>query len=288
MPYHGFVAPLLLVMCCGGAQALADSPSGGFFSSLKQAIKQGFDKEVVRGHFDVGSVPDMHRYYCLVDPKTGRREPNGVAGQPVLRPDGTTGIKEAVVSFSSCADAESKGILVTTGYVLGTDSGADSSARSSQASPAAAAPSPPAAAAATAPTATDASAQAAIQAVYARFIEGQNAHDRAIVAGVLLDSKDFVLVTADEGPIWGLSGALAAFELEWRKNSAWDPPAKEMRVALLTPDAAVLTTPQRFARGDPAKPSPVSPQMIWSGVFVKTSAGWRISSIFVAARSDAR
>ncbi len=134
-----------LVLCLGGRSgALADPPAGtetgasasssssdaqssvpqeSFFSSLKQAFKQDFDHEVVRGHFDVGSAPDTHRYYCLVDAKTGKRQPNGVAGQPVLRADGMTGIKASAVSLYSCVSAEQRGILVTTGYVLSAGGG---------------------------------------------------------------------------------------------------------------------------------------------------------------------
>ncbi len=104
-------------------------PQESFFSSLKQAFKQDFDHEVVRGHFDVGSAPDLHRYYCLVDPKTAKKEPNGVPGKPVLRPDGMTGIKATAVSTYSCASAEQQGILVTAGYVLtGAVSGVNSPA----------------------------------------------------------------------------------------------------------------------------------------------------------------
>ena len=133
-----------LALCfCGGSGALADPPAGAetgaaasspsnaqtplpqesFFSSLKQAFKQDFDHEVVRGHFDVGSPPDAHRYYCLVDAKTGKGQPNGVLGQPVPRPDGMTGIKASAVSLYSCVSAEQQGILVTTGYVLSVGAG---------------------------------------------------------------------------------------------------------------------------------------------------------------------
>jgi hypothetical protein len=121
-----------LVLCLGGSGgALGDPPAdsapsnaqppvpaGNFFSSLKQAINQDLDREVVRGHFDLGSPPNAHRYYCLVDAKTGKREVNGVAGQPVLRPDGMTGITSGAVSFYSCANAEQQGSLVSAGYVL--------------------------------------------------------------------------------------------------------------------------------------------------------------------------
>jgi len=130
-----------LVLCVGAAGgAPADSPPGAetgasaasssgdaqislpqnsFFSSLKQAFNKDFDHEVVRGHFDQGSPPNAHRYYCLVDPKTGKRETNGVLGEPVQRPGGMTAIKDSSVSLYRCDDAEKQGILVTTGYVSG-------------------------------------------------------------------------------------------------------------------------------------------------------------------------
>ena len=93
-------------------------PQEGFFSSLKQSIKKGYDQEAVRGHFDLGSTPNVRRYYCLVDIKTGQREPNAVVGDPVPVSGGMTGIKNGAVSFYSCATAEQQGMLVTAGYVL--------------------------------------------------------------------------------------------------------------------------------------------------------------------------
>ena len=102
-----------------GAAKTGDVPQGSFLSSLTQAFRQDFDHEVVRGHFDVGSPPDaVRRYYCLVDAKTGKRQSNGVDGQPFQRPDGMTGIKGTAVSLYGCAGAEQQGLLVTTGYVL--------------------------------------------------------------------------------------------------------------------------------------------------------------------------
>ena len=98
-------------------------PQQSFFSSLKQAFNKDFDHEVVRGHFDIGSPPNAHRYYCLVDAKTGKREPNGVLGEPVPVADGMTGIKGGSVSLYRCDDAEKQGMMVTTGYVLKADAG---------------------------------------------------------------------------------------------------------------------------------------------------------------------
>jgi uncharacterized protein DUF4440 len=100
------------------SDAQSPTPKGSFLSALKQGFTEDFDQEVVRGHFDVGSPPNTQRYYCLVNTKTGKNEVNGVAGQLVLRADKMTGIKGAAVSPLSCADAEQKGILITSGYIL--------------------------------------------------------------------------------------------------------------------------------------------------------------------------
>jgi hypothetical protein len=119
--------------------ALADPPAGeapaylpqdGFFSSLKQAAKQGYDHEVVRGHFDLGAPPNVHRYYCLQDTRTGEKEPNGVLGETVSLADGKTAIKNSSVSMYTCANAERHGMLVTAGY------GVDASPAKATAAPA--------------------------------------------------------------------------------------------------------------------------------------------------------
>lgn len=98
-------------------------PQENFFSSVKQSLRMGYDHEVVRGHFDLGTPPNSHRYYCLLDTKTRAKEPNGVLGQPMPLPDGTTALKVDSVSLYGCDNAEKQGILVTTGYLLKTSNG---------------------------------------------------------------------------------------------------------------------------------------------------------------------
>jgi hypothetical protein len=300
---------MFLAVSFGGSTALADpqagegtltpagsaagdaQPTGNFFSSLKQAFKQDLDREVVRGHFDVGSPPDTHRYYCLIDAKTGKSESNGVAGDPVLRRDGMTGIKAGAVSFYTCANAEQQGILVTTGYTLseGLRSKVAAAPRASPTPPApAASPAPreakaPEAAAVAAPVAAPVTAppiQTEILAVYARFIAGQNAHDRAVVSDVLLDSMDFVLAPMEGNSVWGHKEALDAFQEHWKGTSTFDLQLKDVRIASVAPNVAVLIAPLLFTQGGPGeKPSTVPVR--WSGVFVNTSSGWHISSIFI-------
>jgi ketosteroid isomerase-like protein len=299
-------------------EAQTPAPTGNFFSSLKQAFKQDLDREVVRGHFDVGSPPDAHRYYCLVDAKTGKGETNGVEGEPVLRPDGMTGIKAGAVSFYTCATAEQQGILVSTGYSLSPAlrskvapapptshaSPVTPVAPATTASPVApvppasptlpASPAPPVVPASPTPPPPSAprdantpevapvvaTMQTEIMAVYARFITAQNAHDRAVVSDVLLDSKDFVWAQMGGNSLWGHKEAMDAFQEQWKGTWTLDPQLKEVRIASVAPNVAVLITPLLFTQGDPGgKPSTVP--IRWSGVFVKTATGWRISSIFI-------
>ena len=99
-------------------------PVANILSSLKQAFQHDYEHDVVAGHFDVGSPPDAHRYYCLVDEKTGMRQPSAVGGRPVRRSDGMTRIEGAAVAFYSCGSAEQQGILVTTGYMVPARTGA--------------------------------------------------------------------------------------------------------------------------------------------------------------------
>jgi hypothetical protein len=256
------------------SDAQSSAPKGSFLSSLKQAFSEDFDQEVVRGHFDVGSPPDTHRYYCLVNTKTGKREINGVAGQLFVRADKMTGIKGPAVAPLSCADAEQKGILVTTGYVL-------SSSVSSKMTPASPVQkSSGAAAPAAAAVSAGGPAQMEVMAVYTRFIAGQNAHDRAVVSEVLLDSKDFVWAQYSGNSIWGYKEAMEAFEEAWKGTWKLDPQMQEPRIASVSPGVAVLITPLLSTEGDPGK-NPSTIPIRWVGVFVKTKSGWRIASIFM-------
>lgn len=254
-----------------GAATDAPMPTGNFFSSLKQAFKEDLDHDVVRGHFDVGSLPDVHRYYCLVNPKTGAKEANGVSGEPVPRPDGMTGIKSGAVGFYSCLDAEKQGILMTAGYALS----AATSGKMTQAAAASQKAPPP-----HDDVAPDGRVASDIMAAYARFIAGENAHDRAAVADVLLDSKDFVWAQYRGNSIWGRQEALEAMQRDWQGSWHLEPQLKESRVATVAPGVAVLITPLLFTEGA-AGEKPDTVPIRWGGVFVKTSSGWRIASIFI-------
>ncbi len=253
------------------AQDLA--PRGDFFSSLRQGFAQDLQREVVRGHFDVSLPSGTQRYYCLIDPKTGRSEVYGVSGQLVSRRDGMTGIKGAAVTVYRCADAEQKGILVTAGYLLSGSAGSKNPLPAPVQHPPEAT-APPAARSAAAP------AQAEVLAVYMRFIDGQNAHDRAAISQVLLDSKDFVWAEYDGHSVWGYKEALDAFERAWTGTRKLDPQLTDLRIAEVSPGVAVLVTPLLLTGGSSGDRPPAVP-VRWAGLFLKTKSGWRLASIFV-------
>jgi hypothetical protein len=292
------------------APAQVQESKDGFLSSLKQAFGEDLNKEVVRGHFDVGADANSHRYYCLVNPKSGKREPNGVSGDLVKRKDGMTGIKNAAVTPLSCGDAEQKGLLVTTDYtVLGKAAQptptpaapvavpppvvAAAPAAPVVAPPVAAStppvsfspptPAPPAPAAAVLPApAADGATRSEVQAVFGRFVSAQNAHDRSGVGAVLLDSPDFLWALPRGSSIWGSRAALDAFEQSWTGTSRLDPQLDALRVGTLGAGTAVLVVPVLIAQG------PTTVPVRWTGIFVKTNSGWRIASIVVTPFDDWR
>jgi hypothetical protein len=196
-----------------------------------------------------------------------------VSGQLVSRRDGMTGMKGAAVTFYRCTDAEQKGMLVTTGYLVTSSVGGGSS----QAAPM---QGPPRVHAPTAPAPVAGLTQAEVLTVYTRFIAGQNAHDRAAVSDVLLNSNDFVWTQHNGNSVWGYQEAMDAFEKAWEGIWRLDPQLSELRIAEVSPGVAVLITPLLFTGGASAESSSVVP-VRWGGVFLKTKSGWRISSIFI-------
>jgi len=206
----------------GSAPSSPTDTHGGFFSSLKQAFSQHADRDVVYAHFDVGDAPDTHRFYCLIDPTTGKREPNGVAGETFRRPDGMTGLKGPAVSPVSCADAEKKGILVTSGYMVKANAAGTHAPVASASAPApAAAPvsgAAPVSAAAPVPAAAVAPAaqahprgsdlRAEMEAANASFLAAYNSRNGPAFKGMY--TPDAMLLPSSSEPVVG-ADAIGAF-----------------------------------------------------------------------------
>jgi ketosteroid isomerase-like protein len=128
--------------------------------------------------------------------------------------------------------------------------------------------------------AADNGAQWEIMAVYSRFIAAQNAHDRAALAAVLLDSQDFVWTAHGGDAVWGYREAMEAFERQWQGTWKLEPQLKGLRIASVAADTAVLVTPLLLTQGKPGAAA-ATVTVSWGGVFVRTQTGWRLASIFV-------
>ena len=127
---------------------------------------------------------------------------------------------------------------------------------------------------------SDSTVQAEVKAAYARFISGQNAHDPAVVAGVLVNSQDFVWAQGGGKSIWGFAAAMAEWKMVWKGSWHLDPQLQELRISSVAPGVAVLIAPLLLTSADPGE-QPSTQPIRWGGVFVKTASGWRISSIFI-------
>jgi hypothetical protein len=245
----------------------APAPKGNFLSSLKQSFSEDYEREVIRGHFDVGTPPDSHRYYCLIDPKTGKIQEMGIAGTPTPRRDGMTGIQGASVSFYSCADAEAKGLLLTSEYHVSLMPGSKASA-----APAAAArPAPPSGASADAsPALKTTDPMAALQS----FVEVYNSGDSTRLTSLLSDSTDFAWVQPDGHTVWGRQGATEALALSRSAGSQLQLQSEDGRTISLASKTAILIIKLRLTQTSQA------PRMIrCSGVVIQTAKGWRIASL---------
>jgi hypothetical protein len=82
-------------------------------------------------------------------------------------------------------------------------------------------------------------------------------------------------------PVWGSREAVATFEQQWKGTWKLEPQLRELRVASLAADTAVLVTPLLLTQGR-AGADPATVPVSWGGVFVRTSSGWRLASIFTA------
>jgi Domain of unknown function (DUF4440) len=273
----------LLVALIGGVACADDTPAptSNFLSSLKQSFTEDYAREVVRGHFDVGAPPNAHRYYCLIDPKTGKAAENGIAGTLVPRRDGTRGIEGASVSFYSCVDAESKGLLVTSEYRVNAQIRGPIPAPAPAPAPAAApAPAPSLAAAPMPGVAPDLrplkSAATDPMTTLQTFIEAYNQGDAEVFTSLLADSGDFAWVQPDGRTAWGRAAAVQALQASRSDGSQWQLEPEGMHTLSLTPKTAILITKLQMTRAGK------DPRMIrCSSVIVPTPKGWRIVSLFM-------
>ncbi len=116
-----------------------------------------------------------------------------------------------------------------------------------------------------------------VRATFDRFIGAQNAHDTAAVGSLLVESPDFLWITRG-APVWGREAALKRFTALYQGTWHLEPDASGLRVMMLGEGSAQIYVPITFTIGAPGQPAQAA-RFLMNQVLVKTSAGWRVSSI---------
>jgi Domain of unknown function (DUF4440) len=116
-----------------------------------------------------------------------------------------------------------------------------------------------------------------IRATFDRFVAAQNEHDLAKLKPLLLASPDFLWITRGT-PIWGSDAALKRFAALYKGTWRLEPDAASLKVLRIGQDTAQLFVPISFTIGAAGKPAQTT-RFLMNQVLVRTSGGWRVSSI---------
>jgi Domain of unknown function (DUF4440) len=119
--------------------------------------------------------------------------------------------------------------------------------------------------------------QGEIRATFERFVDAQNEHDLAKLKPLLLASPDFLWITRGT-PIWGSDAALKRFAALYKGTWRLEPDAASLKVLRIGHDTAQLFVPISFTIGAAGKPAQTT-RFLMNQVLVRTSGGWRVSSI---------
>jgi len=116
-----------------------------------------------------------------------------------------------------------------------------------------------------------------VRATFERFVTAQNAHDVKAVESLLLASPDFLWITRG-APVWGAEVALTRFAALYAGTWRLDPETSALKIMMLGDGAAQIFVPITFAIGAPGQ-SAQQTKFLMNQVLVRTSAGWKVSSI---------
>jgi uncharacterized protein (TIGR02246 family) len=116
-----------------------------------------------------------------------------------------------------------------------------------------------------------------VQATFEQFVAAQNAHDVKAVGSLLLNSPDFLWITRGT-PVWGVDSALKRFVALYEGTWRLDAEASSLRITMLGDRAAQIYVPIMFTIGAPGQ-SAQATRFLMNMVLVKTSSGWKVSSI---------
>jgi uncharacterized protein (TIGR02246 family) len=116
-----------------------------------------------------------------------------------------------------------------------------------------------------------------VKVVFERFVAAQNAHDVREVGALLLDAPHCLWITRG-APIWGHEAALKRFEALYQGTWRLEPDMSALRVMMLGDTSAQVYVSIVFTIGAPGQAAQTT-RFLMNQVLVKTSGGWRVSSI---------
>ena len=116
-----------------------------------------------------------------------------------------------------------------------------------------------------------------VRATFDRFVAAQNAHDIKAVESLLLGSPNFLWITRGT-PIWGHDAALKRFTALYDGTWRLDPETSGLKITMVSEGVAQIYVPIIFTIGAAGQAAQQTKFLI-NQVLIKTSDGWRVSSI---------
>ena len=116
-----------------------------------------------------------------------------------------------------------------------------------------------------------------VRATFDRFVVAQNAHDIKAVESLLLGSPNFLWITRGT-PVWGHDAALKRFGALYDGTWRLDPESSALKITMIGEGVAQIYVPILFTIGAAGQP-PQQTRFLMNQVLVKTSDGWRVSSV---------
>src|SRR5438105_13656573 len=116
-----------------------------------------------------------------------------------------------------------------------------------------------------------------VRATFDRFVAAQNAHDIKAVESLLLGSPNFLWITRGT-PIWGHDAALKRFTALYDGTWRLDPETSGLKITMVSEGVAQIYVPIIFTIGAAGQAAQQT-KFLMNQVLIKTSDGWRVSSI---------
>jgi hypothetical protein len=112
-----------------------------------------------------------------------------------------------------------------------------------------------------------------VRTAFQKFVTVQNAHDLASLKSILLDSPDFLWISAGT-PIWGRDAALRQFAALYKGSWKLESDMAGFKAQQLGDGVAVVFVPVTITVGAPGKPK-VKVKLLMSQIYARVGNDWK-------------